>query len=92
MNTSLAMTEAMYKLTICLHNFMTRNRYCDSFVNRVNCNNIMANIVRENIPQTGAIRNYQNISPNNYSRQAEIRDRFTEYFMTEEAGNKKCNK
>jgi len=87
MNTSLATTEAIVQATICLHNFMMmRDRCCDdSFVNSVNCN-IVANIVRENIPQTNAIQNYQNTSPNNYSRQAaEIRDRFTEYFMTEGA-------
>jgi len=46
----------------------------------------MANIVQENIPQIDTIRNYQNTSLNNYSRQAaKIRDRFIEYFMTEGA-------
>jgi len=77
-NTSLATTEAIVQATICLHNFMMmKDRYCDdSFVDTVNCNNIMANIVRENIPQTGTIQNYQNTGPNNYSRQAtEIRDK-----------------
>jgi len=50
MNTSLATTEAIIQATICLHNFMMmRDRYYDdSFVDSVNCNNIMANIVREN--------------------------------------------
>lgn len=90
MNTSLATTEAIVQATICLHNFMmTRDRYCDdSFADRVNHNNnIVANGAwRENIPVIGAIQNYRDAGSNKCSRQAaEIRDRFTKYFMTEGA-------
>lgn len=89
MNTSLATTEAIVQATICLHNFlMTKDRYCDdNFGDNVNYNSIMANdLWRQNLLETSAIQDHQNASSNNYSKEAaEIRDRFTDYFITEGA-------
>lgn len=89
MNTSLATTEAIVQATVCLHNFMmTRDHYCvANFADRTDRHDkVTTGVWRDNIPPTDAIRDYQFAGPNNHSRRAaEIRDKFTEYFVNEGA-------
>lgn len=67
---------------------ITRDYYCvANFADRTDRHGKVAiGVWRDNIPPTGAIRDYQPAGPNNHSRRAaEIRDKFAEYFVNEGA-------